>query len=188
MIIKLGWAHIGMQSLQLSVVQKRILRSLVGLADQREPPIDSGAIAEDIGRARGTVRNQMMSLSALQLVEGVPGNDGGYTPTEGAYSALDIDRVDDPEHVSIQRAGEEVETASVVQIQFSSIRHPDRCRAEVTIHGDVRPFESGDRIAIGPTPGSRLRLSGVVDAVNVTEAKLIVRMNSMRAPAEESTG
>lgn len=177
-----------MQSLQLSVVQKRILRSLVVLAEQREPPIDSGAIAEDIGRTRGTVRNQMMSLSALQLVDGIPGNEGGYTPTDGAYTALDIDRVDDPEHVAIQRAGDEVETASVMQIAFSSVRHPDRCRAEVTIRGDVRPFEPGDRIAIGPTPGSGLRLSGVVDAVEPTEAKLIVRMNSMRAPAEESTG
>lgn len=177
-----------MQSLQLSVVQKRILRSLVGLADQQEPPIDSGAIADDLGRTRGTVRNQMMSLSALQLVEGIPGNDGGYRPTENAYNALDIVQVDDPEHVSIRRAGEAVETASVVEIQFSSIRHPDRCRAEVTIRGDVRPFEPGDRITIGPTPGSRLRLSGIVDAVNVTEATLIVRMNSMQAPAEESTG
>lgn len=188
MIIKFRLSSRCVQSLQLSVVQKRILRSLVVQTDQHDPPIDSGRIAEDIGRARGTIRNQMMSLSALQLVEGVPGNDGGYRPTDRAYSVLNIDQIDDPEHVSIEQTGEEVTTASVVQIRFSSVGHPDQCRAEVMVRGDVQQFEPGEAVTVGPTPVSQLRLRGTIDAVEMSEAKLIVRTNSMQAPSEESAG
>lgn len=177
-----------MQSLELSVVQKRILRSLVNLADQEEVPVEGSEIARKIDRTPGTIRNQMTSLSALQLVEGVPGKNGGYKPTVDAYDALDIEQLDDLEHVPIERDGEAVETASVMALHFSTVRHPDLCRAEVIVRGDLGPFEVGDSVTVGPTPSSGLLFSGVVDAVKRTEATLVVRARSMQAPTEESTG
>ena len=73
-----------MSTIELTSSQKTILRALVDLYTQEETAIKGEEIAEEVDRNPGTIRNQMQSLKALQLVEGVPGPKGGYKPTTNA--------------------------------------------------------------------------------------------------------
>ncbi|MDB2223605.1 Rrf2 family transcriptional regulator [Halorubrum ezzemoulense] len=173
-----------MSSIELTSSQKSILSALINLYGEREDAVKGEAIAEEVDRNPGTIRNQMQSLKALQLVEGVPGPKGGYKPTSNAYEALDIQRMDEPANVPIYHESEEVEGVNVDGIDLSSVHHPELCRAEIHVQGSVRDFHEGDSVAVGPTPLSKLVIDGTVDGKDDTANILILRIDDMRAPDE----
>jgi hypothetical protein len=174
-----------MSSIELTSSQKDILNSLTNLYREKEDAVKGEAIAEEVGRNPGTIRNQMQSLKALQLVEGVPGPKGGYKPTARAYEALDIDEMEEPANVPLYHEGELVESANVSQINLSSVHHPELCRAEIHVQGSIRDFHEGDEVTVGPTPLSKLVIDGIVDSKADTDNVLILYIESMEAPAEE---
>lgn len=174
-----------MSSIELTSSQKTILSALINLHRQTEDAVKGEEIAAEVDRNPGTIRNQMQSLKALQLVEGVPGPKGGYKPTANAYEALDIQQMDEPASVPLFHEGEAVENANVEEIDLSSVHHPELCRAEVYLQGSVREFHEGDSVVVGPTPLSKLVIRGTVDGKNETNDVLILRIDGMEAPAEE---
>ncbi|WP_435094033.1 Rrf2 family transcriptional regulator [Halorubrum sp. N11] len=173
-----------MSSIELTSSQKSILTALINLYGEQEDAVKGEAIAEEVDRNPGTIRNQMQSLKALQLVEGVPGPKGGYKPTSNAYEALDIQRMDEPADVPIFHEGEEVDGVNVDGIDLSSVHHPELCRAEIHVQGSVRDFHEGDSVTVGPTPLSKLVVDGTVDGKDDTANILILRIDDMRAPDE----
>jgi len=173
-----------MSTIELTESQKHILRELINLYGQTEQAVKGEAIAERVDRNPGTIRNQMQSLKALQLVEGVPGPKGGYKPTAGAYETLEVQQLDDPAEVPLYHDGEPVETANVQEINLTSVHHPDLCRAEIRLHGSIRDFHGDDEVVVGPTPRSKLRIYGTVDGKDETDNVLIITTNRMEAPAE----
>ena len=174
-----------MSSIELTPSQKTILKALVNLHRQAEDAVKGEDIAEEVDRNPGTIRNQMQSLKALQLVEGVPGPKGGYKPTANAYEALDIQQMDEPAAVPLFHDGERVENANVEEIDLSSVHHPELCRAEIHLQGSIRDFHEGDQVTAGPTPLSKLQVRGTVDGKDDTNGILILRIDDMKAPAEE---
>jgi len=174
-----------MSSIELTSSQKSILSALINLYGEEEDAVKGEAIAEEVDRNPGTIRNQMQSLKALQLVEGVPGPKGGYKPTSNAYEALDIQRMDEPARVPIQHESEEVEGVNVDGIDLSSVHHPELCRAEIHVQGSVRDFHEGDSVTVGPTPLSKLLIEGTLDGKDDTANVLILRIDDMHAPASE---
>ncbi|WP_435066869.1 Rrf2 family transcriptional regulator [Haloplanus sp. C73] len=174
-----------MSSIELTSSQKTILTALINLHRETEDAVKGEDIAAEVDRNPGTIRNQMQSLKALQLVEGVPGPKGGYKPTANAYEALDVDQMDEPAAVPLLHNGEPVDTANVGEIDLSSVHHPDLCRAEIHVQGSVREFHEGDSVRVGPTPLSKLVIDGTVDGKDDTDNILILRIDDMRAPAGE---
>jgi predicted transcriptional regulator len=171
-----------MSSIELTSSQKTILTALVNLYREQEDAVKGEDIAEEVGRNPGTIRNQMQSLKALQLVEGVPGPKGGYKPTATAYEALDVDQIDQPATVPLFRNGDRVEEANVEGIDLTTVHHPDLCRAEIHVLGSVNDFHEDDEVTVGPTPLSELVIDGVVDGKDETNNVVILRIEDMRAP------
>jgi predicted transcriptional regulator len=176
-----------MSSIELTPSQKTILTALVNLSRETEDAVKGETIAAEVDRNPGTIRNQMQSLKALQLVEGVPGPKGGYRPTAAAFDALDLDEIDQPAEVTLLRNGERVEAANVEEIDLTSVHHPDLCRAELVVRGSVRDFHDGDEVTVGPTPLSKLVVHGTVDGKDETNGIVILRIDGMEAPASEPT-
>jgi hypothetical protein len=174
-----------MASIELTTSQRKILRALVNLHGETESAVKGEAIAGEVGRNPGTIRNQMQSLKALKLVEGVPGPKGGYKPTAAAFDTLDIQQMDEPASVALTHEGETVEGVNVEEIRLSSVHHPDLCRAELQLRGSVKRFHEGDRVSAGPTPLSKLVVDGVVDGKDTTTNVLVLKIEGMEAPAEE---
>ena len=174
-----------MSSIELTSSQKKILQELVNLYGSSERAVKGEDIADRTDRNPGTIRNQMQSLKALQLVEGVPGPKGGYKPTANAYEALEIQDLDEPAEVPLFHNGEQVHDANVQEIDLTSVHHPELCRAEIRLHGSINEFHDGDTVRVGPTPRSKLLIEGVVDGKDESSNVLIVSTTSMRAPAGE---
>ncbi|KPN32091.1 winged helix-turn-helix transcription repressor, HrcA DNA-binding [Halolamina pelagica] len=175
-----------MSSIELTASQRTILRALVNLHGEAESAVKGETIADEVGRNPGTIRNQMQSLKALQLVEGVPGPKGGYKPTTNAFDALDVQQMEEPASVPLTHEGEEMPGVNVEEIRLSSVHNPDLCRAELHLRGSVKSFHEGDHVRAGPTPLSALVVEGTVDGKDATANVLILEIESMAAPAGET--
>jgi len=174
-----------MSSIELTPSQKTILQELVNLYREDETAVKGEEIANQVDRNPGTIRNQMQSLKALQLVEGVPGPKGGYKPTASAYDALQIQEMDHAADVPLYHNGELVDDANVAEIDLTSVQHPEECRAEVQLHGSIGDFHEGDKVTVGPTPLSKLQIIGTLEGKDGTDSVLILTIDDMQAPVEE---
>lgn len=165
--------------MELTPIQKDILIALINLQRESGRAIKGEEIAEIINRNPGTVRNQMQSLKALALVEGVPGPKGGYKATGNAYEALNITLMEEEAQVPIYKNGEMVNGATVAELSFTTVRHPDLCHAMIKVLGDIRNFQQGDKVQMGPTPVNRLIVRGDIVGRDDTDNSLVFSINEM---------
>lgn len=164
---------------ELSVIQREILSALINLFREKGRAVKGEEISERIDRNPGTVRNQMQSLKALGLVEGVPGPKGGYKTTSEAYQALNLTHMEREADVAIYRNGERIQNTNVAEIDLDTVRHPDMCRASVKILGDTRMFNVGDSIQVGPTPVNKLVIRGEVVGRDDINSVILCSINEM---------
>ncbi len=165
--------------MELTPVQRDILTALINIHRVEGRAVKGEEIAELIDRNPGTIRNQMQSLKALNLVEGVPGPKGGYRATGAAYEALNIDATGDVVEVPVIRNGVLVEGATASEIVFNKVMHSNQCDGVVRIIGNIRDFNIGDEIEVGPTPVNKLYLRGTVMGRDDTMSRLILHISEM---------
>ncbi|PTD93688.1 hypothetical protein C9439_06470 [archaeon SCG-AAA382B04] len=167
--------------MELTSVQKEILNSLLNHYRGERGAVKGEKVAESIGRNPGTIRNQMQSLKALELIEGVPGPKGGYKPTSKAYKVLDYEDFDEGEPVEISRDSETIDNATAVEIDLTTLPQPDVCKASIKILGNVKTFDEGEVIEIGPTPVNEMYMKGVVSGRDEIGNKLIVQIKEIHS-------
>lgn len=165
--------------MDLSLIQKDILITLISLYHQYSHPIKGEDIAEIIKRNPGTVRNQMQALKVLGLVDGVPGPKGGYHPTARAYGELNITNDYSESDVPIQKNNLDMEGIKVSEIAFTTLTHADLCHALIKIIGNVRAFDIGDRVTVGPTPVNKLLIKGEVFGKDEINSALLISTSEM---------
>jgi transcriptional regulator len=165
--------------MDLSLIQKDILITLITLYHQQSHSIKGEEIADLILRNPGTVRNQMQALKAVGLVDGVPGPKGGYIPTALAYNELNLNIAEGDYDVKISRNGEVVSGANVQEVDFTTLCHPDICHAVIKLVGSAKLFEIGDQITIGPTPVNKLLIRGEVFGRDESKQALLIATSEM---------
>lgn len=171
--------------MNLTLNQKKTLTVLTDLYLQRDSLVKRDDVAREINRKPGTVRNQLQTLTSLQLVESKAGPNGGYKPTKTAFDVLNIEWIKNPETIQITHDGEVDNTISIRRIKFTTVHHPERCQAEIGIQGPLSNFNKGDTISVGPTPVSKLQIIGTIHAINKTHRVLFVDIADVNAPAKE---
>ncbi len=165
--------------MELSLIQKEILITLITLYHRKSVAIKGEEIAELLKRNPGTVRNQMQALKALGLVEGVPGPKGGYTPSSSAYNELNLLEYEKGTDVPLQVNGVYSRSVNVAEIDFTTLCHPDLCHAVVRLIGSVKSFNIGDEIALGPTPVNKLLVKGEVYGKDEVNRSLLISISEM---------
>lgn len=165
--------------MDLSLIQKDILITLITLYHKHSHSIKGEDIADMIQRNPGTVRNQMQALKAIGLVDGVPGPKGGYIPTALAYKELNLNVSEGDYDVTISRNGEIISGVTVQEIDFTTLCHPDICHAVIKLFGSPRLFEIGDQITIGPTPVNKLLVRGEVFGKDESKQLLLIATSEM---------
>ncbi len=128
----------------------------------------------------------MQALKTIGLVDGVPGPKGGYIPTALAYKELNLNVAEGNYDVSISRDGEIVSGASVQEIDFTTLCHPDICHAVIKLFGSAKLFEIGDRITIGPTPVNKLLIRGEVFGKDESKQLLLIVTTEMISLPKQS--
>lgn len=165
--------------MELTQIQRDILTALINIYRRESRAVRGDEIAGLIDRNPGTVRNQMQSLKALNLVEGVPGPKGGYKATGAAYEALSLDAGSDVVVVPIIKNGVVVEGATASEIIFNKVMKSNECDGIVRIIGDIKEFNVGDKIRIGPTPLNKLYIRGDVSGRDDTMSRLIFHVTEI---------
>lgn len=161
--------------MDLSLIQKDILITLITLYHRQSHSIKGEEIADLIQRNPGTVRNQMQSLKAVGLVDGVPGPKGGYIPTSLAYKELNLNVSEEGDYdVAISKNGVPVNGANVQEIAFNTLCHPDVCHAVIKLVGSAKLFEIGDQVTVGPTPVNKLLIRGEVFGKDESKQSLLI--------------
>jgi transcriptional regulator len=165
--------------MDLSLIQKEILITLISLYYQHSHAIKGEEIAEVLKRNPGTVRNQMQALKAIGFVDGVPGPKGGYNPTALAYRELDLSNLEQEVTVPLLRNGEPVPGMGVTEVDFTTLCHPDLCHAMVKVSGSVKIFEIGEEITIGPTPVNKLIIRGEIYGKDEVRQSILISISEM---------
>ena len=165
--------------MDLSLIQKEILITLISLYHQQSHAVKGEEIAEILRRNPGTVRNQMQALKAIGFVDGVPGPKGGYNPTALAYQELNLSNLDREVTVPILRNGEPVPGTRVTEIDFTTLCHPDLCHATVKVAGSVKGFGIGEEITIGPTPVNKLVIRGEIYGKDEVQQSVLISITEM---------
>jgi len=165
--------------MDLTPVQRDILTALINIHRVEGRAVKGEEIAELIDRNPGTIRNQMQSLKALNLVEGVPGPKGGYKATGTAYEALNIDATGDVVTVPVTRNGVVVEGTTASEIVFNKVMNTQQCEGVVRVIGNIRDFNMGDSIEVGPTPVNKVYIRGTVTGRDDTMSRLIFHVDEM---------
>jgi hypothetical protein len=165
--------------MDLTPVQRDILTALINIHRREGRAVKGEEIAELIDRNPGTIRNQMQSLKALRLVEGVPGPKGGYKATGDAYQVLNLDHGGEEVVVPVIRNGVTVDGVSASEIVFNKVMNSQQCDGVIRIIGNIRDFDVGDEIEIGPTPVNKLYLRGKVVGRDDTMSRLILQVKEM---------
>ncbi|VUT23580.1 MAG: Winged helix-turn-helix transcription repressor, HrcA DNA-binding [Candidatus Methanolliviera sp. GoM_asphalt] len=149
-------------SLKLTPIQRETLMALISIYRKKGTSVRGDEIAALIDRNPGTVRNQMQTMKALGLVEGVPGPKGGYNATIKAFEAVKMEEVEEEAVIGIWVNKKLVENSNVQEMAFTTVRHPGMCRTEIKIIGDMRAYNIGDNIVAGPTPVNKIVVSGEI--------------------------
>ena len=165
--------------MDLTPVQRDILTALINIHRIEGRAVKGEEIAELIDRNPGTIRNQMQSLKALNLVEGVPGPKGGYRATGGAFEALNLEATGDVVTVPVIRNGVLMEGATASEIIFNKVMHSQQCDGVIRVIGNIRDFNVGDEIEVGPTPVNKLYLRGTVRGRDDTMSRVILHIDEM---------
>ncbi len=165
--------------MDLSLIQKDILITLISLYHQHSQAIKGEEIAQVLRRNPGTVRNQMQALKALGLVDGIPGPKGGYHPTAQAYNELNLTISEHESVVPISRDGRPLKGVSVQEIDFTTLCHPDLCHAVIKLIGSVKSFEVGEMITVGPTPVNKLVIKGEIYGKDEVQQALLITISEM---------
>jgi predicted transcriptional regulator len=165
--------------MDLTPVQRDILTALINIHRIEGRAVKGEEIAELIDRNPGTIRNQMQSLKALNLVEGVPGPKGGYRATGGAYEALNIEATGDVVTVPVIKNGVLMEGSTASEIIFNKVMHSNQCDGVIRVIGNIRDFNVGDEIEVGPTPVNKLYIRGTVRGRDDTMSRLILHIDEM---------
>jgi len=163
----------------ISTTQREILDVLIRIYEKKKDAIKGEDIAGELGRSSGTIRNQMQTLRALGYVDGVPGPKGGYTPAMRAYEVLGLEKIEKPSLVGIYRGKERVDDLALQKIIFTSIAHPNDCKAVLTVLGDTRQIKDHEMITAGPTPVNHVIVKGRVVGRDDTKSEIMLECSSI---------
>ncbi|KAF5089237.1 Inosine-5'-monophosphate dehydrogenase [anaerobic digester metagenome] len=163
-------------------VQKEILQILIDLYKKSNyRPVKGEEIASVMNRNPGTIRNQMQYLRSLHIVKGVSGPKGGYKPTLEAYQTLNINVTDEEATVPIFKKGKKVEDVTVNKIEFGSIPHPAGCEATINVMGNIKQFNLGEELRVGPTPVNKLVINGKIVGRDDTDNILLLDVGDIQS-------
>ncbi|MGQ4832558.1 MAG: CBS domain-containing protein [Candidatus Asgardarchaeia archaeon] len=175
--------------MSLSVSHLQILRALVNLYYTKKKPITSKEISIVIKKHDVTVRNTLVALKALHLVESKPGPGGGYIPTIKAMEYVRLPQVNVSKigATMIYRNGKPTDLI-LTDLELVNIDSPSGDRAIIRVIGDIYTLQRGDYLKIGPTPFTRLIIEGTLLEKDVERGELLIRIATMASIPKEKVG
>ncbi len=172
--------------------QKQILKTLIELYEKkgRKAMVKSREVAQALGKDEGTVRNVIMWLKSMGLVESRTGPAGGYVPTLKAYEVLGrTAKVSSLGYgyLIVQKNGNRIRMP-VSHMEIMDVFGSDYPRALVRVGGDLSILERGDKIRVESSPTKRLIIEGFVVNINPQAGEVLVDIEKFVVIPDELVG
>jgi len=180
---------------QLTETQKTILKTLIDLYEKKgkKGMVKSREVAQALGKDEGTVRNVIMWLKSMGLVESRTGPAGGYVPTLKAYevigeaSPLGIGIGIGGGHLVFEVEGKEYRLPAL-HMEILNIFEATAPKAVIRVGGDVSKLRKGMRVRVESYPSSRLTVEGRVVRVNPQASEILVEVEKFVVIPDEIVG
>lgn len=178
---------------QLTDTQKRILRTLIELYEKkgRKEMVKSREVAQALGKDEGTVRNVIMWLKSMGLVESRTGPAGGYVPTLKAYELIG----------GITHVGIGIGSGSLVfevngreyrvpalHMEILNIFEASAPKAVIRVGGEISRLAPGMKVRVESFPNMRLIVEGSVIRVNPQASEILVEVEKFVVIPDEIVG
>lgn len=159
--------------------------ALIELYNKGKKMIKSKEVADMIGKDEGTVRNIILGLKVLGLVESKPGPNGGYIPTLKAYEFIKNPSISPIlDKLSLYRGNVETDI-KIDNIELLDVTNPSGNKVILKVTGDLRKIRPGDPVRLGPTPYSRLVIDGVVINADDSRKEVLIDVKRMISVPKE---
>lgn len=159
--------------------------ALIELYNKGKKMIKSKEVADMIGKDEGTVRNIILGLKVLGLVESKPGPNGGYIPTLKAYEFIKNPSISPIlDKLSLYRGNVETDI-KIENIELLDVTNPSGNKVILKVTGDLRKIRPGDPVRLGPTPYSRLVIDGVVINADDSRKEVLIDVKRMISVPKE---
>jgi predicted transcriptional regulator len=106
--------------------------------------------------------------------------------TGHAYDVLKLDGTDDTVIVPVVRNKAVVPGVSASEILFSKVAKSNECDGAVRIIGNIRDFQMGGDIQVGPTPVNKLYLRGTMAGRDDVMSRILLKVVEIISNAQES--
>ncbi len=163
------------------MVQREVLETLTRLYEQHKRMIKSKEVARVLGKDEGTVRNIIMVLKNMGLVESRTGPAGGYVPSLKAYEVLGAATTFHlaGHGVMIVPRGDREVKLSVVNLEIIGLFAPEPAKAVVRVAGNLGEIKRGDRVKIESSPDRRIVIEGTIERADLHSEEVLVSINRM---------
>ena len=176
----------------LTETQRSVLKALVELYEEanRSRMIKSKEVARLLDKDEGTVRNVIMMLKNMGLVESRTGPAGGYVPTLKAYEVLGTITT----YTTIGYGYVIVETKegekkySAIHMEILNIFALEKPKAVTRIGGDLSQLYPGMRVRVESGPKGKLIVEGVISKVNPQGSEILIDIDKLVIIPDEIVG
>lgn len=160
----------------------RVVEALLELYNMYKRPIKSKEIADKLNMNEGTIRNIMIALKAMNLVDSKTGPYGGFIPSQKAIefvkSPMIVNPVNDIAQIYVNGKPLNIYATS---IELINIFNPYMSKAVVKVLGNIKLVHPGDNVRIGPTANARVIIEGVVLEDNSLSKELVIVIKKLLA-------
>ena len=179
-------------SKQLTEVQRIVLESLIKLYEEKKRMIKSREVAEYLNKDEGTIRNIIMWLKNLGLVESRTGPAGGYVPTLKAYELIrtypSMTRFDLGYGQLIVVTGSDEIRYPMVSLEIMGLLSSDTVKALARVVGDLSKVRPESQARIESMPWRKLVIEGIINSVNPSANEVLIEVSKMAIIPDELVG
>lgn len=169
-----------MMDSELTSTQRQLLEAVRDAFESEDDPVTAEELGAQLGRSPGAVRNTMQILRSLQLVEGVPGPEGGYVLGPATEPrAEEIAAASEEGPVPIAVGGQPLQNTAAADLAFPDVDDAERCRAEIGLDGRLPLLDQGESVKVGPVPTTGIVLEGRVLSLEEREQTLVCDVDTV---------
>ncbi len=176
----------------LTETQKNILKVLVDLYEKkgRKSMVKSKEVARILNKDEGTVRNVIMMLKNMGLVESRTGPAGGYVPTLKAYEVLGAPttytHLGYGYMIVYKRDG--IKRLPAIRMEIINLFKPEKPRALTRVGGDISIIEVNDKVRVESGPAGKLIVEGRVGKINPQGNEVLIDIDKLVIIPDELVG
>ncbi len=170
------------------MTQRQVLETLVNLYEEKKGMIKSKEVASILGKDEGTVRNIIVWLKNVGLVESRTGPLGGYIPTLKAKELLKRS-YGHPIAYGVVKLGERREhLLNIISMEILNLFSQEPGKAFIKVLGDTSFIDRGMKARIESIPKPRFIAEGYVEKIDNAVRQILVRLINIISIPEIKVG